>query len=167
MSYLILEKKGTPWPTLPETPLYRVVSGALDGASGKRFTLCGTDGRKKLQLTEQEFPKEARALSYLKRGELLYIKNELRRGDDLLLGKGPRQKLLPRSGNLSLYLKRSTINGKRNFPYRSISDGKGPRFLGWKGKVFIEVFKFSPKKSFSRATKTCLQAPRMEIEWEC
>ena len=88
ISYLIVRKKGAEWPTLPETPLYRIVSGEMEGPSGKRFLLCGTDGKKRLTLTSTKYPKEARALDYLKRGELLAIQNDLRQGDDLFAGPG-------------------------------------------------------------------------------
>jgi len=98
MSYLIVRKKGAEWPTLPETPLYRIVSGEMEGPSGKRFLLCGTDGKKRLNLTSTQYPKEARALDYLKRGELLAIHNELRQGDDLFAGPGTTAKIVAALG---------------------------------------------------------------------
>jgi len=98
MSYLIVRKKGAEWPTLPEEPLYRVVSGAMEGPSGKRFILCGTDGKKRLNLTLAKYPKEARALDYLKRGELIALHEELRQGDDLFAGPGTTAKVVAAIG---------------------------------------------------------------------
>jgi SAM-dependent methyltransferase len=98
MSYLILRKKGREWPNLPVAPTYRVVSHPLEGPSGKRFTLCGTDGKKRLNLTQETFPKEARALSFLKRGELIYLEDELRKGDDIFAGTGTKAKILAALG---------------------------------------------------------------------
>lgn len=75
MSYLMVKKKGAEW---PETPLsYRVISPPIDTLQGKRFFLCGTDGKKTIGSTLTEFPKKSRAFKYLKRGELIAIEDAL------------------------------------------------------------------------------------------
>lgn len=89
MSYLILRNPEAEWPQLPEYPLYRVISPPIDTHTGKRFHLCGTDGKKDLgtHLKEGSSP-EARAFDYLKRGELISIENALVKGEhyDIIVG---------------------------------------------------------------------------------
>lgn len=77
MSYLILSHPAAAWPPLPEHPVYRVISPAVESHEGKRYHLCGTDGKKDLSSHLQTQPPEARAFDYLKRGELISIENPL------------------------------------------------------------------------------------------
>lgn len=77
MSYLILRHPEASWPILPDYPLYRVISPPIDTHAGKRYYLCGTDGKKDLGSHFKEQAPEARAFDYLKRGELISIKNAL------------------------------------------------------------------------------------------
>lgn len=77
MSYLILRNPQANWPTLPQNPLYRVISPPVDSFQGKRYYLCGTDGKKNLGSHLNPAPKEARAFEYLRRGELISIENPL------------------------------------------------------------------------------------------
>jgi SAM-dependent methyltransferase len=73
MSYLILRHPEAEWPTLPDRPLYRIISPPVETHTGKRFHLCGTDGKKDLGSHLKDQPPEARAFDYLKRGELISI----------------------------------------------------------------------------------------------
>jgi SAM-dependent methyltransferase len=73
MSYLIVRHPASGWPPLPEHPLYRVISPPVETHAGKRFHLCGTDGKKDLGSHLKEQPVEARAFDYLKRGELISL----------------------------------------------------------------------------------------------
>lgn len=77
MSYLILRSPVSGWPRLELQPLYRVISPPIDTFSGKRFYLCGTDGKKQLGSHIQTHPVESRAFEYLKRGELISIEGAL------------------------------------------------------------------------------------------
>lgn len=71
MTYVIFKNPLAGWPTLPDRPFYRVISPPIESFYGKRFYLCGTDGKKNLGTTLEPTPKEARAFDYLKRGELI------------------------------------------------------------------------------------------------
>lgn len=77
MSYLILRNPEAGWPSLPDHPLYRVISPPVDTHAGKRFHLCGTDGKRDLGSHFKEQAPEARAFDYLKRGELISIEDAL------------------------------------------------------------------------------------------
>lgn len=79
MSYLLVRQKGLSWPALPSYPVYRVISPPIDTHTGKRFHLCGTDGKKDLGSTLKETPKPARAFDYLKRGELIAVESVQKR----------------------------------------------------------------------------------------
>lgn len=83
MSYLLLGHPQSSWPKLPQKSLYRVISPPTDSHFGKRFHLCGTDGKKDIGSHEKEHPKEARAFDFLKRGELISISSARARGDHL------------------------------------------------------------------------------------
>lgn len=88
MSYLILRNPEAGWPDLPSHPLYRIISPPIETHTGKRFHLCGTDGKKDLGSHLQESTPENKAFDYLKRGELISIENPLVKGDhyDIVLG---------------------------------------------------------------------------------
>lgn len=88
MSYLILRHPKAGWPELPDRPLYRVISPPFESHSGKRFHLCGTDGKKDLGSHFKEQPPEARPFDYLKRGELLSVEGALVKQQhfDIVLG---------------------------------------------------------------------------------
>ena len=88
MSYLILRNKNASEPTLPEKAVYRIISPAIETYAGKRYHLCGTDGKKDLGSHFKEQPAEAKAFNYLKRGELISIEGALARQDhfDIVLG---------------------------------------------------------------------------------
>jgi SAM-dependent methyltransferase len=88
MSYLIVRNPESGWPVLPNHPLYRVISPPVDSFGGKRFHLCGTDGKKDLGSHLPETPKDARSFDYLKRGELISIDDALVKGShfDIVLG---------------------------------------------------------------------------------
>lgn len=77
MSYVIFRHPQAGWPALPETPLYRIISPPVDTFQGKRFYLCGTDGKKNLGSHLKEYPPESRAFEYLRRGELISVQNGL------------------------------------------------------------------------------------------
>jgi SAM-dependent methyltransferase len=77
MSYIIFRNPKADWPQLPDKPLYRVISPPVDTYQGKRFYLCGTDGKKTFGSHLTEHPPESRAFEYLRRGELISIENGL------------------------------------------------------------------------------------------
>ncbi len=88
MSYLIMRNPEAGWPVLPERPLYRIISPPVETHMGKRFHLCGTDGKKDLGTHLKELPTEAKAFAYLKRGELISVEDALVRQQhfDIILG---------------------------------------------------------------------------------
>ncbi|MCB1112339.1 MAG: methyltransferase domain-containing protein [Chlamydiales bacterium] len=75
MSYLILRNPQAAWPKLPERPMYRVISPAVQGIDSDRYYLCGTNGKKMLESKITDDTKTARAFGYLKRGELIAVDN--------------------------------------------------------------------------------------------
>jgi SAM-dependent methyltransferase len=77
MSYIIFRNPASGWPDIGDARLYRVISPPIDTFSGKRFYLCGTDGKKQLGSHLKEHPIESRAFEYLKRGELIAVDNAL------------------------------------------------------------------------------------------
>lgn len=80
MSYLILKSPDSDWPKLPPNKdYYRVISPPIDSFQGKRFYLCGTDGKKNIGSHFKEQPLESRAFDYLSRGELISVTNPLKR----------------------------------------------------------------------------------------
>lgn len=88
MSYLIMRHPEAGWPMLPDRPLYRVISPPVETHAGKRYHLCGTDGKKDIGSHLQEQASEARAFDYLKRGELISVENALVKQQhfDIVLG---------------------------------------------------------------------------------
>lgn len=83
MSYLILKAPGAAWPELPPERLYRVVSPPVETLHGKRFFLCGSDGKRTLGSRLEQHPKQSRCFEYLKRGDLIAIGDALEVKDDL------------------------------------------------------------------------------------
>lgn len=93
MSYLIIRNPESGWPQLPNYPLYRVISPPVESFVGKRFHLCGTDGKKDLGTSLKEIPPEARPFDYLKRGELFSIDEAVVKGSHFDIGLGTRIKI--------------------------------------------------------------------------
>jgi hypothetical protein len=93
MSYLLIRNRQAGWPQLPEYPLYRVISPPVESHFGKRYYLCGTDGKKDLGSHLKEQSSEARAFDYLKRGELISIEGALIKQHHFDLGLGSRVKI--------------------------------------------------------------------------
>lgn len=77
MSYIIFRNPEAGWPNLPERPLYRIISPPVETFGGKRYYLCGTDGKKNLGSHIENYPPESRAFEYLRRGELISIEGAL------------------------------------------------------------------------------------------
>lgn len=98
MTYMILKSPQAEWPALPDVPLYRIISPPVDSYQGKRYYLCGTDGKKNLgsHLTEQ--PIESRAFDYLSRGELISIEHALVKENSLDIIEGTKLKVEAAAG---------------------------------------------------------------------
>lgn len=77
MTYVIFRNPASGWPELPERELYRVISPPVESYQGKRFYLCGTDGKKSLGSRLDPVPTEAKAFDYLKRLELISFEDAL------------------------------------------------------------------------------------------
>lgn len=88
MTYVIFRNPQAGWPVLPSEPLYRVISPPVDTPTGKRYYLCGIDGKKNLGTHLTQHPPESRAFDYLKRGELISVQDTLEKGNlfDIVLG---------------------------------------------------------------------------------
>ncbi len=74
MTYLIVRKQEAAWPT-DRKDLYRVISPPVEMHRGKAFYLCGHEGKKRLESQMQKPPK---AFEYLKRGELISVKDPMK-----------------------------------------------------------------------------------------
>jgi hypothetical protein len=88
MSYLIFRHPRAGWPALPEGKLYRIISPPIESFHGKRFYLCGTEGKKTLGTHLATHPLESRAFEYLRRGELIAISNALEKQQALDIVEG-------------------------------------------------------------------------------
>lgn len=93
MSYVIFRSPQAAWPSLPQHPLYRVISPPVETFQGKRYYLCGTDGKKNFGSHLEPAPKEARAFDYLRRGELISIENPLEKQQALDIIQGTAVKV--------------------------------------------------------------------------
>lgn len=78
MTYVIFRNPKAGWPVLDsDKKMYRVISPPIDSFGGKRFYLCGTDGKKQLSSHLAEHPPESRAFEFLRRGELISFSNAM------------------------------------------------------------------------------------------
>jgi len=98
MTYVIFRAPGAEWPVLPSDPLYRVISPPVESHFGKRYYLCGTDGKKNLGSTLKEYPAEVRAFEYLKRGELISIEDGSDKQTAIDLIEGSKLKVIAACG---------------------------------------------------------------------
>lgn len=98
MSYLILRNPAAGWPDIGNHRLYRVISPPIDTFTGKRFYLCGTDGKKQLGSHIENHPPESRAFEYLKRGELISINDPLEKQNALDIVKGTGVRVIAACG---------------------------------------------------------------------
>lgn len=90
MSYVIFRNPAAGWPALPSRELYRVISPPVESFQGKRFYLCGTDGKKQLGSHLKEYPQDSRAFEYLRRGELISIENGLEKQNAIDIVEGTK-----------------------------------------------------------------------------
>lgn len=98
MSYIIFRNPVSGWPDVGNHPLYRVISPPIDTFSGKRFYLCGTDGKKQLGSHLTSYPVESRAFDYLKRGELISIDGALEKQNALDIVQGTTVRVVAACG---------------------------------------------------------------------
>lgn len=91
MSYIIFRNPEADWPELPaDQKLYRVISPPVESFHGKRFYLCGTDGKKNLGSHLRQQTVGTRAFDYLRRGELIAIENALEKQNSLDIVEGTK-----------------------------------------------------------------------------
>jgi SAM-dependent methyltransferase len=83
MSYLIFRSPEAQWPVLPNIPLYRIISPPVETYQGKRYYLCGKEGKKTLGSHLKEHPLASRPFEYLRRGELISVEGALDHGHSL------------------------------------------------------------------------------------
>ncbi|MBA3816729.1 MAG: class I SAM-dependent methyltransferase, partial [Parachlamydiaceae bacterium] len=76
MSYILFRHPSAGWPKLAHD-MHRVISPPIESFHGKRFYLCGTEGKKQLGTHLTTHPQESRAFEYLRRGELISLDNAL------------------------------------------------------------------------------------------
>jgi SAM-dependent methyltransferase len=90
MTYIIFKAPEAQWPEIGNNPLYRVISPPIDSYDGKRFYLCGTDGKKNLGARLTKFPSESRAFEYLRRGELISVEDSLLKHNSMDIVEGTK-----------------------------------------------------------------------------
>lgn len=88
MSYVIFKSPQSAWPELTQNPVYRIISPPVETFQGKRYYLCGTTGKKTLESHLNKHPKESRAFDYLRRGELISLKDPLEDRNALAIIEG-------------------------------------------------------------------------------
>lgn len=87
MTYLLLCAPGEKTTHPEDVRLYRVVSPPLETFKGKRHFLCGVDGKKMLGSRLSSPTKISRAYEFIKRGDLISIKDALELEDDLVISE--------------------------------------------------------------------------------
>lgn len=90
MSYIIFRHPSAGWPVSEEKLLYRVISPPVEAFGGKRFYLCGTDGKKQLASRLETHSTESRAFEYLRRGELISVTDALVKQNALDIVQGTK-----------------------------------------------------------------------------
>jgi len=104
MTYIIFRNPSAGWPGLPtlsELPnakFYRVISPPIESHYGKRYYLCGTDGKKNLGSHGKEQPKESRAFEYLRRGELIAVEGSQEKPGSMDIIEGTKIKVVAACG---------------------------------------------------------------------
>lgn len=88
MSYIIFRSPKAQWPVVANKGLYRIISPPVESYQGKRYYLCGSEGKKSLGSHLSEHPVESRAFEYLRRGELISVQEALERPSTLDIIKG-------------------------------------------------------------------------------
>lgn len=98
MSYTLYRSAAACWPHWGEEPLFRVISPPVEAFRGKRFYLCGAEGKKSLgsHIVEQE--KDTRAFEFLRRGDVVTVKNALDYRGQLDLVSGSKLTVFAASG---------------------------------------------------------------------
>lgn len=90
MTYILFRAREAGWPNLAAKQLYRVISPPIESYQGKRYYLCGTEGKMNLGSHMDPLQKEARAFDYLRRGELISIENPLAKQSTLDIIQGTK-----------------------------------------------------------------------------
>lgn len=93
MSYIIYRSPKAAWPELPSKNYYRIISPPVETFNGKRFYLCGTDGKKLLGSHITNHSADTRAFEYLRRGELISIEGALEKQQALDIIEGSQIKI--------------------------------------------------------------------------
>lgn len=87
MTYLLLCHPGQKT-THPEGErLYRVVSPPIETFKGIRHFLCGVDGKKMLGSRLKTHPKQSKAYEFIKKGDLISVKDAIELDDDLVVSE--------------------------------------------------------------------------------
>lgn len=87
MTYMIFRNPDGQWPQLQDEKLYRIISPPVESYQGKRYYLCGTDGKKILGSHLSKHPAASRAFEFLRRGELISFKHALEKDNALEIVK--------------------------------------------------------------------------------
>lgn len=87
MSYLLIKAPRAKAPLLDKQDsqerFYRIISPPYEGFHGSRYHLCGEEGKKDLGSRLQEHPKQSKSYEYLRRGDLVAIKDPLEQNEHL------------------------------------------------------------------------------------
>lgn len=90
MTYIIFRNPQAAWPSLPSKEVFRIISPPIDTFQGKRYYLCGNEGKKNLGSHLTTHPIESRAFEYLKRGELISLEGAMEKQQALDIVEGTK-----------------------------------------------------------------------------
>jgi ribosomal protein RSM22 (predicted rRNA methylase) len=98
MSYLVLARRGEPWPPAPGGRVFRIVSEPLPSKGRLRYMGCGPEGRIGLALQEKDRCEGNRRFEGLVRGDVVEVTAVEPRGDGLRLGRESEVRVLSPAG---------------------------------------------------------------------
>lgn len=98
MTYLIFKHPKSSWPSLSKNNCYRVVSPPVESFRGKRYYLCGSDGKKNLGSRLKDHPPESRAFEFLRRGELITIEGGVEQNHHVDIVSGTKLSVIAACG---------------------------------------------------------------------
>jgi len=85
MTYFLLCPPGEKTTHPDQARIYRVVSPPIETFKGTRHFLCGVDGKKTLGSQIKVHPKQSRAYEFLKKGDVVELKDPIELEDDLMV----------------------------------------------------------------------------------
>lgn len=90
MSYTIFRSPQMAWQQMGQKKVYRVITPPIDTFRGKRYYLCGVDGKKSISANQLEKSKETKAFDFLQRGDAIEVENVLENSGHMDLIEGSK-----------------------------------------------------------------------------